>query len=550
MPGATAQKLELQTGFESDFALPEQKYAGSNSAFIAYGGSLALKDQVRIEMQASSEPSAESLQSNEAKAVKTDFSNGVAEMLSTDKEFSEHLHIEEIKTYKVKNGTIYSEDGRDMVKLVQNGATKSAKDAQKHPEFVPIAERDEGDNIVIEKVKNLKPGQTHIAGSLAPKEAQKKFPKFMKSLGFNDVTYLQYYSMNEDGTLEAGFISVKQTDLNAWVKIMQNEGAEIPEDVDCNTFIRHGVTLDLDTGQALRKVKQIRQDYYDEIGADYGEIVSVNEFVAQNHAVIDAVFNQYYPALSQAAYSGENHPALRQYARDVLSNKDMKGLKQELRRDLIKVANGNKFDGQLAQTMDQMFRYAAVEILRTELPRFLNKSVKANFEAKVSGVAITSASTGYQASIQYVDMNNFMISHTREGMKNKREYGGCPGNSAMTEENGAFSSTSELGQQMNFGGYGRGRFGRERWRTKKGKCVVEKCPTKPKEVEIGPCGVCMERCQKLFDKGVDPTKSSSTKKAKINYSDKPKEFTTGFFNNSTVRSNVKFKMPTKAESRR
>ena len=76
------------------------------------------------------------------------------------------------------------------------------------------------------------------------------------------------------------------------------------------------------------------------------------------------------------------------------------------------------------------------------------------------------------------------------------------------------------------------------------------CVSASKKTLRDPPSAAFPNRRALFDKGIDPTKGSSTKKAKINYSDKPKEFTTGFFNNSTVRSNVKFKMPTKAESTR
>lgn len=43
----------------------------------------------------------------------------------------------------------------------------------------------------------------------------------------------------------------------------------------------------------------------------------------------------------------------------------------------------------------------------------------------------------------------------------------------------------------------------EKWVWKKGKCLVENCPTQPKEVEVGPCSVC-KGCQGHFDKGIDP----------------------------------------------
>jgi hypothetical protein len=64
----------------------------------------------------------------------------------------------------------------------------------------------------------------------------------------------------------------------------------------------------------------------------------------------------------------------------------------------------------------------------------------------------------------------------------------------------------------------------------KGKCVVENCPTRPKSVLVGGCGVCLGRCQKLFDVGKDPTKMGSAGKQagqavarSMFYAEQPKE---------------------------
>lgn len=40
-----------------------------------------------------------------------------------------------------------------------------------------------------------------------------------------------------------------------------------------------------------------------------------------------------------------------------------------------------------------------------------------------------------------------------------------------------------------------------------GKCEVQSCPTRPNEVIVGGCGVCLGRCQRLFDQGKDPSKA-------------------------------------------
>ena len=47
--------------------------------------------------------------------------------------------------------------------------------------------------------------------------------------------------------------------------------------------------------------------------------------------------------------------------------------------------------------------------------------------------------------------------------------------------------------------------GNESWAWKNGVCRVEKCPSRPKTTQVGPCSVC-RRCQQLFDTGKDPSK--------------------------------------------
>jgi len=46
---------------------------------------------------------------------------------------------------------------------------------------------------------------------------------------------------------------------------------------------------------------------------------------------------------------------------------------------------------------------------------------------------------------------------------------------------------------------------RKKWKTKQGMCIIKSCPTRPGKTTLGPCGICMDRCQELFDKGKDPT---------------------------------------------
>ena len=46
---------------------------------------------------------------------------------------------------------------------------------------------------------------------------------------------------------------------------------------------------------------------------------------------------------------------------------------------------------------------------------------------------------------------------------------------------------------------------RSKWKWRKGTCRVETCASRPGKTSVGPCDVC-KRCQRVFDKGGDPTK--------------------------------------------
>lgn len=53
---------------------------------------------------------------------------------------------------------------------------------------------------------------------------------------------------------------------------------------------------------------------------------------------------------------------------------------------------------------------------------------------------------------------------------------------------------------------------RKDWKTHVDTCVVPGCPTRPGKVQVGPCGVCMGRCQRLYDAGKDPSKGVTARR--------------------------------------
>lgn len=74
---------------------------------------------------------------------------------------------------------------------------------------------------------------------------------------------------------------------------------------------------------------------------------------------------------------------------------------------------------------------------------------------------------------------------------------GCGGAIAFGRDN-----TMQSAFETIFSG---GEKGSEAWAWKNGVCRVEKCPSRPKTTQVGPCSIC-KRCQQIFDIGKDPTR--------------------------------------------
>ncbi len=79
--------------------------------------------------------------------------------------------------------------------------------------------------------------------------------------------------------------------------------------------------------------------------------------------------------------------------------------------------------------------------------------------------------------------------------------GGCPGENDMqfqAERNIYDKDSNKSAAEM--------RAEQKKWKKSKGACAIKSCPTRPATVELGPCGVCMGRCQEIYNDGGDPAK--------------------------------------------
>lgn len=84
----------------------------------------------------------------------------------------------------------------------------------------------------------------------------------------------------------------------------------------------------------------------------------------------------------------------------------------------------------------------------------------------------------------------------------------------------------------------------EDWTWKRGICRVDSCPTRPGKTQVGPCAVC-KRCQKMFDKGIDPTKFTSFKSETVNDTPSWKD---AIYTKNTVVLSVASEKPLSKES--
>lgn len=110
--------------------------------------------------------------------------------------------------------------------------------------------------------------------------------------------------------------------------------------------------------------------------------------------------------------------------------------------------------------------------------------------------------------VMMMDANNNSI----VAQQNFTVSGGCLGENgnqfgSRDERAGDEANASNNAQAAAKAGQAAAKSGEDRskWKWRRGTCRVETCATRPGKTAVGPCDVC-KRCQRVFDKGGDPTK--------------------------------------------
>ena len=433
-----------------------------------------------------------------------DYETAVVEMLKTDAEFRDQLDVDTKRTHEIVGGRVLAADGIAMVTILERGARASRQAARFDSKLEAQATRDACDVSNAQRVDDLKPGMTLWGISMEPKQELQRFKETYAGLGYREgLAYIQSYTKVDERTLIARSYSVDTSDEAMWRDVLADHGMPIPEGESLNKWLAHAVELQADDQQAEDFVTKLRAEYYRRRGVNH-ERSSVTQYAAANEAIIRGFFKVYYHALSKASVTDKNNQTLKDFAGTLLQA-DIAKLKPEIRQQLIRITNSDKFDAESGRVVDSLIRYAVVEELRKGLPAHLDSKPVDNRSKQYW------QRVGREHGMDPHELNRLMANNVERGIAAGRSYGGCAGNIELSNReasnsalDGSSSERAALNQQEAYGG--RATSSEGVGKISMGECVVRTCPTRPGRVLVGGCGVCLGRCQKLFDKGADPTK--------------------------------------------
>jgi hypothetical protein len=493
---AAAELLSPPTEFA-----PEEEYARSLAKARAVGH-LIVTSTVEVGAHVDIEAEDAFLQQ------RADFRSGISEMIRTDPEFHGSLDIDDEREHQIINGQVCDIDGKPMVDLVSDGWRVSSAMARIRPELAAQAERDEGDVITAQTVDGLAVGESYFVVSMDPKAELRDMPEVYKDeLGYREgLLYIQRYTKVDATKVICGSHSVDMSDENVWRGMLAEIGVVIPGGESPNRWIRNGFTRQMDAGEAARFATGLRQAYYQRRGVQEQRF-SVREFVEANDSTVNQRFKMYYTALSKAVYSGNNNETLRGLAGALLQT-GLSAMKSEIRSQLVKVANSSRFDDTNGRTMDAVIRYAVVEELRNNLKRFM------------AGLEMFGVGRGNQSDpgaprqpfLPPEQIHLLLARGVSNGVAAGRSYGGCANQVELSVSGGDGEAGSDAidelsNSQLAYGGRSNNSSRSEGvGKIRIDSCRVPACPTRPWRVKVGGCGVCLQRCQRLFDRGIDPTK--------------------------------------------
>ena len=463
--------------------VPAERYAHSLGNIRAVGASIVAQE---IDF-AESDPYFEQ--------AWTDFISGVREMLRSDPEFTGALDIDDRQSYGYAGGKTRGQDGRSVEDMIGTAERMSTAMALVDGRYSFQAERDTGDQLTIERVDKLRVGQSYIVQSMPPQDGLAKHREIYRNqFGYKEgLMFFQCYTRVDENTVEASYMSVDFCDLEVWREVLDECGWSVPDGTSADQWIRYGFEAAMDADEAQQFARQLRNKYYQRLGLT-GERFSVSEFVGSNEDILRSYFSVYYRGMSEATHTKQNNDVIRGFARNMLQA-DLSVMESEIRSHMMYLANGEKFADEHAITLDAVIRYAATIEMRKQLPKFMSGTTKID--------ELTAIAEATPVEVLHLRL----VQNVVFGIENNLEFLGCSGivtlSERQTQEAGGFVGD----RQKSFGG--RASQSEGVGEITIGECQVPSCTTRPRKVRVGGCRVCLERCQKFFNMGIDPTKMAA-----------------------------------------
>lgn len=375
-----------------------------------------------------------------------DFTTALGENLATDKEYGERLNFDPMRSYEKREGKVVTRDGKPVVDLVSDGLACSRVAAQTDPEMEIQVIRDEGDVMVAKTVDNLAVGELLAVVSMDPKEALKRNPRYWRRKAYREgLAVLQVYFCASEDEVIAGAYSIKKSNMRILRDIFGSYGTTVPEGESADTWIRHGIRLQVDRTKAEQFGPSIVACHRKELGID-GPSLSVTDLIAANEKLVKNCFETYVRPLAVSLKTGVPGGKLRELAFEMMqAHTDYEPPEMH---SLMRFSNGSEITEDDVRFMEERIRYALVEELRKLLPSKEALTKQAEFAPNDLGWIVAVEQAVFER-----DMSHIMANNIAAGMSAGRSYGGC--SPAGTEgQRGELTETSEIGadSQSVFGG--------------------------------------------------------------------------------------------------
>lgn len=440
--------------------------------------------------------------------ARDEWESSLIEMINTDAEFRDRLEITRERRHDIRQGQVVCVDAAGtatpMVELIKRGADRAEAEITTDPRMRFQAERDKNDLYNAQEVDTLAPGMMRVVVSMDPKAAFKEHGReFVEGLGYREGwASIQGYWLTPDGNEMATFTyTINDSDMAVMREVCNALGATIPADVTENAFIRHPILAACqDMAQARSVLLKIRDQAYQKQGITTTRY-SVDEFLSQNQELVTQVFDSQYMELATAHAFRYKNETVHAFAQALLDSPLQ--LEAKIHARLQAVCRTSKLEHQDVQLLEYLLRYGLIERLRPALRYIGNK--------KLATLESFAMPAGTQ-QLPYEHIARSLATNALAGIRAGRTYGGCTRGLDIKLDDTDKNKRDPLDP---FGGYdkedGSKEESRKSWKLTLSICRVKDCPSrgknpdKPLKVLCGPCGVCMGRCQKLFDAGKDPT---------------------------------------------